>query len=201
MFDASSRDVIAAIFRRGDRVGGRTLSKRAVTWMALLWAVLPLLVLYPLGTQWSPHLPFLSLSPLIIGDGLPVTVVLATIFARRWAAPMLHRYIVILATVAAAVLQMVIYLAAVFGALNQSPQSRWISGHLLDTALHVAAVIVVAVAFLGAPPPARAPTRLAAAERQDLQHRGRSLFETVAGYIQLLGSRRRARRSAAERPA
>lgn len=187
---------------RNLHVGGRAPSRAAVTLAMLVCAVLPELLIFPFGSGMitgMPHLDFVRLTPAILGNGMPLSVMLAVFVACRWAAPVDRRYAVVLATIAAGVLRLAIYCVSVLGDVHAAELS-WIGVHIIETASLAGAVIAAAV-FVDARTPPSAEYRSSASKTQDLPHPDHSLFETVGGYIRSSYSRRRARHQDAERPA
>lgn len=180
------RDLFWAQIMKNDRAGGRALSRGAVSLIAVVCAIFPTALLFPLADCWiskvpMPHLAFTEMAPNVLDSGIPLTALLMK-FTGRWTGP--HRfYGITFATIAAAVTRIAIYGASVIGDLNQAPQLTWIASHLIGTVTLTVAFIVVASSSSGtAPPPVKNQSSLS--REGDLQYRDHSLYEKLKCYMQ-----------------
>lgn len=153
------------------RVGGRGLSRRVVTLVAVMIGVLPMFFLIPFGV-WikTPRLGFTPFTPIILEMGIPLSTFLASIFSRRWAAAADRRYPVIIATSIAAVLQIAIFAAIAIDDLALSEELHWMILHLIYTTTLVVA-IVTAMSACGPWLAGPAKSRQSSLNTLDLEHR------------------------------
>lgn len=153
------------------RKGGRGLSRRVMTLVAVAIGVLPMLFLVPFGI-WikTPRLGFTPFTPIILEMSIPASTFLASLFSRRWAAASDRRYPVVVATSVAAVLQTAIFAATAIDDLAMSEELHWMILHLVYTTTLVAAVVMAMSAcgpWLADP----AKNRQSSLNMPDLEHR------------------------------
>lgn len=153
------------------RQGGRGLSRRVVTLVAVVIGVLPMFFLIPFG-MWikTPRLGFTPFTPIILEMSIPVSTFLASIFSRRWASAADRRYPVVIATSVAAVLQIAIFAGIAINDLAMSEELHWMILHLIYTTTLVAA-IVMAMSACGPWLAGPAKSRQSSLNTPDLEHR------------------------------
>lgn len=199
--DETDMEIVRAHSRRMYRQGGRGVSRRLGALAGIVCGVLPMAFVLPLSMSASlesPHLQFAPFSPIVLDIGIPLSIILAAAFSRRWVAAADRRYPVVVAAIIAAVLRLAIFSTAVIDNFGRA-QVRWWVWHLIETIMLLIAFIVAM--SVAAWPPSSAKNRSVSGEIAGPEGHVPEPGDRVADYKQSTSSERNWRRPPSGQPA